>query len=174
MKSPDPKSDDGSVGVFFIVALLGIIQIGAIVCSLSLLAKGIETEVVPAQHDYFSRHHSERCNGIEQGESTPLMPSHLRHINSNSSRAALKGSIAGIYSLAGGAGILLLTKLGGLMFDKVDVGSPFFMMEIFNAVLFVLTLICDVVQAWSSKAQQTVGLEGVEEQDEEQRYRDDG
>lgn len=181
LKSPDPKSDDGSFGVFFIVALLGISQIGAIVCSLSLLAKGIETEA-PDQLDYFSASTSEQrgdsCNEAvrtsRREESTPLLLSHLQHIgDGSSSRVGLKGSIAGIYSLGGGAGILLLTKLGGLMFDKVDVGSPFFMMAIFNAVLFVVTLASDLGQAWGAK-HTTAPLSGVMERDEEQHYRDEG
>jgi hypothetical protein len=179
LKSPDPKSDDGSFGVFFIVALLGISQIGAIVCSLSLLAKGIETEVPESLDDFnvsaSSEHANNNSNGREPGhdQSTPLLPSHLRHMkDGSSSRAALIGSIAVIYSLAGGAGILLLTKLGGLMFDKVDVGSPFFMMAIFNAVLFVVALACDIGRGWMTKHSTTL-LDGVREEDEED-FRDEG
>jgi hypothetical protein len=173
LKSPDPKSEDGSFGVFFIVALLGISQIGAIVCSLSLLAKGIETEA-PSTNDYFSVSTSDpqTCTPGHEA-STPLLPSHLRHIaDGSSTRAALKGSIAGIYSLGGGAGILLLTKVGGLMFDKVDVGSPFFLMAGFNAVLFIVTLASDLGHVWSAKPASR-GLDDVEERDEEV-YRDEG
>ncbi|KAI9884306.1 MAG: hypothetical protein M1823_003915 [Watsoniomyces obsoletus] len=47
----------------------------------------------------------------------------------------LKGTIAGIYSLGGGLGILLLTKLGGWMFDNITPGAPFLMMALFNAIL---------------------------------------
>jgi len=53
-------------------------------------------------------------------------------------RNQLKGSIAGIYSLSGGFGILLLTKLGGYLFDNVDPGSPFFIMAGFNALLLLV------------------------------------
>jgi hypothetical protein len=56
-------------------------------------------------------------------------------------RSQLKGSIAGIYSLAGGAGILLLTKLGGALFDSWTPGAPFFIMAIFNAILLVAVLL---------------------------------
>jgi hypothetical protein len=180
LRSPDPKSDDGSFGVFFIVALLGISQIGAIVCSLSLLAKGIETEV-PDSLDYFTIPTSaEQAGGNSNGrlaaghqDTTPLLPSHLRHIKTgSSSRAALKGSIAGIYSLAGGAGILLLTKVGGVMFDQVDVGSPFFMMAMFNGVLFFVTLACDLGRAYTTKNSYHV-LNGVREEDEDD-FRDEG
>ncbi|RAQ99876.1 cytochrome p450 [Stemphylium lycopersici] len=41
LTSPDYKSEDGTGAIFFIVALLGISQIGAIVCSLGLLGRGI-------------------------------------------------------------------------------------------------------------------------------------
>ncbi|KIW08751.1 uncharacterized protein PV09_00689 [Verruconis gallopava] len=157
LKSPDTSRDDGNFGVFFIVALLGISQIGAIVCSLSLLAKGIETEVsdMPDSFQALSVEDGTTCNenGHDFGgeESAPLLLNHLRHIKDvHSSRSALKGSIAGIYSLSGGAGILLLTKVGGLMFDKVDVGSPFFMMAIFNAILFLASLACDLGRAWQT------------------------
>jgi len=183
LKSPDPKCEDGSFGVFFIVALLGISQIGAIVCSLSLLAKGIETEPT-VTHDSFAVPASDAQHGSSNGyistanheASTPLLPSHFREMaHTSSSRAALKGSIAGIYSLGGGAGILLLTKLGGLMFDKADVGSPFFMMAIFNAVLFVVTLLSDLNHLWKSKRTGNERrLSGIEERDEESRYRDEG
>jgi hypothetical protein len=47
-----------------------------------------------------------------------------------------------VYSLCGGVGILLLVKLGGLMSDKVDVGTPFFTMAGFNAVLLVTAAVC--------------------------------
>lgn len=184
LKSPDPGDKDGSPGVFFIVALLGISQIGAIVCSLGILSRGIHGE---------SREEDKDVNGLAQqpvrardgaivadgasasaspsaasaalrdplvdpappqptasviqidgaaSESSPLLPSHLRQPpfgapeNSNS-HAHMKGSIAGMYSLSGGIGILLLTKVGGIMFDRVDVGSPFFLMAGFNAVLFL-------------------------------------
>jgi hypothetical protein len=156
IKSPDPQTEDGSYGIFFIAALLGISQIGAIVCSLGLLARGIEAE------DDSTLFHSDSNGGnghldgtTEEGDeeanplllSEPLLPSHLRDIAGGASRSALKGSIAGVYSLAGGAGILLLTKVGGLMFDKVDPGSPFFLMAGFNGLLFAITLGCDV---WTS------------------------
>lgn len=153
IKSPDPQTEDGSYGIFFIAALLGISQIGAIVCSLGLLARGIE-----AEDDSSPLHSNANGNngyldvtaGEGIGEANPLltsepsMPSHLRDITGGASRSALKGSIAGVYSLAGGAGILLLTKVGGSLFDKVDPGSPFFLMAGFNGLLFAIILGCDV------------------------------
>ncbi|KAF4302358.1 mfs transporter [Botryosphaeria dothidea] len=203
LKSPDPSSEDGSAGVFFVVALLGISQIGSIVCSLGLLGRGIqgdEAEVDAAEDDddqrgfqtsthiqaapaSASRSHlthldpeatpvpsppvasaslrdpllggtssaastppppiNRNSSGSGYSESSPLLPSHFRRLPPSSlasSRAHLKGSIAGVYSLAGGAGILVLTKLGGLMFDKLDAGAPFFVMAGFNAILLVATV----------------------------------
>ncbi|KAK5018799.1 hypothetical protein LTR39_000774 [Cryomyces antarcticus] len=57
-----------------------------------------------------------------------------------STRGHLKGSIAGVYSLAGGAGILLLTKLGGYLFDATSPGAPFVMLAVFNAILLLIGL----------------------------------
>ncbi|KAF2837989.1 hypothetical protein M501DRAFT_936761 [Patellaria atrata CBS 101060] len=159
LQSPDPQSDDGSGGVFLIVALLGISQIGAIVCSLGLLSHGIQNASYPplsyhangidrANGDFNHTSSSTPLHFVSQAllnETSPLMPSHIRSIEmpvGASSRAHLKGSIAGCYSLYGGAGILLLTKLGGWMFDNLDRGAPFFLMAAFNAVLFVVGLSC--------------------------------
>ena len=183
LKSPDPRSGNGGVGVYFVVVLLGISQIGAIVCSLDLINRGIRTEddVVPEdgeeRRDGLANWNAQEGNGLispilhqqprsqtndrvpqqqqhdhgpdDPTESTALLPSHLNHTQASTSRNHLKGSIAGVYSLCGGVGILLLTKLGGLMFDRVDVGTPFFMMAVFNTVLLVATAAC---VSWRSLA----------------------
>lgn len=145
LKSPDPTAEDGNAGTYLIVALIGISQIGAIVGSLDLISRGIQTK----DESYFEDGIADRGATGEradppdgEGASTPLMPSHLRTIQTSPSRGLLKGSIAGIYSLAGGVGILLLTKVGGVLFDGVDVGVPFYMMAGFNGVLFGGTLLC--------------------------------
>ncbi|KAK9494212.1 major facilitator superfamily domain-containing protein [Lipomyces doorenjongii] len=83
---------DPRVGISFLWAtLIGVAQIGAIVCSLSLC--------------------TER-------------------------RVEYSGSIAGVYSVTGAAGILMLTKLGGWASDKSR-GAPFILMAVFNVILFV-------------------------------------
>ncbi|KAK9239963.1 major facilitator superfamily domain-containing protein [Lipomyces kononenkoae] len=83
----DPRS-----GISFLWAtLIGVAQIGAIVCSLALC--------------------TER-------------------------RVEYSGSIAGVYSVTGAAGILLLTKLGGWTSDKSR-GAPFILMAVFNVILFI-------------------------------------
>ncbi|KIN06097.1 hypothetical protein OIDMADRAFT_100914 [Oidiodendron maius Zn] len=140
LSSPEPKDIDGRGGspaVFLVVALIGISQIGAIVCSLGLLGRGVlgddggynlssQLSRTPA---------SIRPDGASE-ESSPLLatPSVSREL----SRNHLKGSIAGVYSLSGGAAILLLTKLGGFLFDNLSTGAPFYMMAIFNSILFVI------------------------------------
>jgi nitrate/nitrite transporter NarK len=64
----------------------------------------------------------------------------------------VKGSIAGVYSLYGGAGILLLTKLGGYLFDKVSFGAPFYIMATFNAILMVACVLISLLHAsWSNQ-----------------------
>jgi MFS family permease len=169
LKSPDPSSEDGSVGVYFIVALLGISQIGAIVSSLDLISRGIQTEdeMEPAMEDVNGEQNGEvvvspaprvesSANGYtghrsyahSADERTPLVPSNLRRTRTSRSRGPLKGSIAGMYSLCGGVGILVLTKVGGLLFDTVDVGVPFYLMAVFNAVLLVVCAVTVVVHAW--------------------------
>lgn len=140
--NPDPKTGGGSV--FAVVALLGISQIGAIVCSLSMLGRGIENGGKPTE-DSQSRS-DEDAEGANVGESAPLLQADAnarRHVNK--SRRHLKGSIAGMYSLAGGAGILLLTKLGGTLFDKLSPGAPFYMLAIFNGILLFVALACGVI-----------------------------
>jgi hypothetical protein len=135
LKTPDPNDAKGNVGVYFIVALIGISQIGAIVCSLGLLAKGIQTE----DEVEVSSAGSGTAESVDT-DATPLLNPVQPRRRQMISRVHLKGSMAGVYSLAGGAGILLLTKVGGLLFDRVDHGVPFFIMAGFNAVLLLVGL----------------------------------
>ena len=138
--SPEPKDVNGRGGspiVFLYVAFIGISQIGAIVCSLGLLGRG----VLGAEGGYnlSSQLHSASAEAegvITNGENAALVPSAISHTPS-SSRSHLKGSIAGVYSLSGGAAILILTKVGGLLFDS-EPGAPFFLMSGFNAILLVV------------------------------------
>jgi hypothetical protein len=136
LRDPDPKGEHGSYGVYFIVALIGISQIGAIVCSLGLLAQGVQEEDVDGTG--LSRDTAE-----EDAEAAPLIQTDNEH--PKLSRRGIKGSVAGIYSLSGGAGILLLTKVGGLLFDKADTGSPFFIMSAFNALLLAIGVACAII-----------------------------
>lgn len=149
------KPDAGGV-IWLCMALLGISQIGAIVCSLSSLSRGIEAEldeIYGDDHDEEqslttdSDAHLEAHSGhVDEG--SPLLSSQSPSCKKSRTtpRSQLKGTIAGLYSLSGGAGILLLTKLGGYLFDKTSAGAPFYMLAIFNAILLVVTSICTLTQ----------------------------
>jgi hypothetical protein len=154
LKSPDYRSEDGTGAIFFIVALLGISQIGAIVCSLALLGRGINNDET-TQPD--STHATESVNSTSHpsagatppssapitpvDENAPLLLSvRTRHASEPKlqSHNHIKGSIAGTYSLLGGFGILLLTKAGGALFDSTGPAAPFYMMAGFNALLLIV------------------------------------
>lgn len=162
--SPDYKSEDGTGAVFIIVALLGISQIGAIVCSLALLGRGINNDESttdgPAPGSADASYHpsagatpptSEPVTPLYEEE--PLLPQNQSYFTSGPSPLQgpksyndMKGSIAGTYSLLGGFGILLLTKAGGALFDSTGPGSPFYMMAAFNAVLLVVGVLVGIKQ----------------------------
>lgn len=136
--SPEVKNIEGRGGspvVFLIVALIGISQIGAIVCSLGLLGRG----VLGAEGGYnLSSQLPESRSAPSRVLNDDTETAPLVGIAIPVSRSHLKGSIAGVYSLSGGAAILLLTKLGGYLFDSLSPGAPFYMMAIFNAILLVV------------------------------------
>ena len=134
------------------MALLGISQIGAIVCSLGLLGRSVlgshaeREQLGPAFPDLVAR--AEGPNSTSNNTAGSTVAPNDNNDNSEdaaedapllrgrgSSKNHLKGSIAGVYSLAGGVGILLLTKVGGLLFDKVSPVAPFLMISAFNFLL---------------------------------------
>lgn len=136
LKNPDAfHGGDGGRWAFLAVILIGISQIGAIVCSLGLLGRGINQEGAAGTHIP----ETTETGPPEGSETAPLLPNTTatRKQSGKVDRSQLKGSIAGMYSSAGGAGILLLTKLGGKLFDSWTAGAPFFMLAIFNAILLV-------------------------------------
>ena len=148
MDDPDPESRNGGA-VFAVMAALGISQIGAIVCSLSSLGRGIQKEaedetILSIKVNSSSNSPetiAEEDEDADTDEQTTLVGSKSAGgRREKPTRAQLKGSIAGIYSLGGGAGILLLTKLGGYLFDRVGHGAPFYLMALFNMVLFAAAL----------------------------------
>jgi hypothetical protein len=173
LSSPDPRSEDGSGAVFFIVALLGISQIGAIVCSLGLLARGIHNDegsnVTVASADEVANGNGHPSAGATPPRSPPITPAteeapllndhnHSRSHSPDKSKSLnhLKGSIAGSYSLLGGFGILLLTKAGGALFDTSGPGAPFFMMAAFNAILLAVGIgatAWEAIAGWRSREQ---------------------
>ncbi|ORY19785.1 hypothetical protein BCR34DRAFT_471514 [Clohesyomyces aquaticus] len=170
LRSPDWKAKNhGSGAVFFIAALIGISQIGAIVCSLALLGRGINNdeggETEPGSEERSANGTSHPSAGATPPrsplatpttEEEPLLirsqdPSRPSSSAGAKSHNHLKGSIAGTYSLLGGFGILLLTKAGGALFDTSGPGAPFFMMASFNALLFVVGLgvgVWELIQGW--------------------------
>ncbi|KAI0143554.1 hypothetical protein GGR57DRAFT_349643 [Xylariaceae sp. FL1272] len=125
----DVEGRGGSPAVFVVVALLGISQIGAIVCSLGSLGRGVLGEDVVIG-----------SSAPDDGENEALLGAERGTAEKRISRVQLKGSVAGVYSWCGGAAILLLTKLGGYLFDVLSTGAPFYMMAVFNAILLVASL----------------------------------
>jgi MFS family permease len=128
---PDDTLKGKRALAFVAVSLIGISQIGAIVCSLGVLSHGVLS----------SRRQSVKNIAQEYGhEGQPLLEeSSAKPTSFESDLSRLKGSIAGIYSFYGGAAILILTKVGGSMFDKVDIGAPFYIMAAFNGILLVVS-----------------------------------
>lgn len=145
LRNPDAFHGNGGQWAFLSVILVGISQIGSIVCSLALLGRGINRTYgqdgrpgTPGTIDTLRQMET----GATEGEETAALLPHSRSRSTTDvDRSRLKGSIAGMYSFAGGAGILILTKLGGALFDSWTPGAPFFLMAIFNAVLLVAIIL---------------------------------
>ena len=49
----------------------------------------------------------------------------------------IRGSILGVFGFFGAVGILIATKVGGVIFDSIAPSAPFVMMGAINAVIFV-------------------------------------
>lgn len=145
LPSPQFKGSEGNGSVFLIMGLIGISQIGAIVCSLGILSNGVLN--FQSRHEQTSQpeqNPSEAEEAHPHNEHEPLLSKPGGDGLDTKNLNHLKGSIAGIYSLYGGAGILILTKLGGLLFDELSSGAPFYIMAIFNGVLLVSGLGCSL------------------------------
>ncbi|KAL3448971.1 major facilitator superfamily domain-containing protein [Aspergillus insuetus] len=146
LPSPEFHGERGNPGIFAVMALVGISQIGAIVCSLSVLSNGILSLASPAEENLAAfETDNEHVSGTirESDEQEPLLASPAGRNRQQPSN--LKGSIAGVYSLFGGAGILLLTKLGGLLFDVLSSSAPFYIMAGFNGVLVIVGVVSGLV-----------------------------
>ncbi|KAK3295468.1 uncharacterized protein B0H64DRAFT_395346 [Chaetomium fimeti] len=144
----DVKGRGGSPVVFLLAALMGISQIGAIVCSLGSLGRGVlKVEVVNvlARPDGDQETLIQSADG--EGDTAPLLENSTALPEDTVSRVRLKGSVAGVYSWFGGAAILLLTKLGGYLFDTWSTGAPFYLMAVFNGVLLLASIVIDVGRA---------------------------
>ncbi|KAL8903884.1 MAG: hypothetical protein Q9207_003626 [Kuettlingeria erythrocarpa] len=117
--------------LFVVVALLGVSQIGAIVSSLSLVSGFVSEDLLLAQDSAVVR----SAAAEDHEETSPLIDRAAKSHNYED----LKGAIAGIYSFFGSLAILVLTKLGGLLFDLLGPGSPFYLLALFNiALLFAV------------------------------------
>ena len=165
--TPDPKAAGGSGLIFVAVSFIGISQISAIVVSLGLLGQCVTLTPQNGEQDVL-RPHLQLANGFcaedthnpAVGEadgacaaSLPSMPDDGHEVNAEEqpllshgkhteqARFDSKGAIAGVYSFAGGAGILLLTKLGGYLFDVSSPKAPFIMLSVFNMILLVACLL---------------------------------
>ena len=58
---------------------------------------------------------------------------------------------------------MLLTKLGGKLFDSWTVGAPFFMLAIFNAILVVAVLLVGGGSAILGKKKEAEGERAVDQ-----------
>ncbi|GAB1320075.1 hypothetical protein MFIFM68171_10285 [Madurella fahalii] len=152
LSSPEYKDVDGRGGspaVFFLAALMGISQIGAIVCSLGSLGRGVlkvdMVNVLSTRPDADQETLIETADG--ESDTAPLLENEAVLPEDTVSRIRLKGSVAGVYSWCGGAAILLLTKMGGYLFDAWDAGAPFYMMAIFNGLLLLASIGIDIGKA---------------------------
>ena len=164
LNTPDPGRAGGTYFVFLAASLLGISQIGAIVCSLGSLSCGIAASRYDKQPDPEPDPESSARPGESCGEtdvtctedSTPSSDEsqHLLDTHGHDRHQDLdhlRGTVAGTYSFVGGAGILLLTKLGGLLFDTATPAAPFVMMAAFNALLLLAVIICSMqgaIRSW--------------------------
>ncbi len=151
----DTDHQKGSAEAFLSMCLIGISQIGAIVCSLGVLSGGVlKQQEHESSQGNPSRSPEPHANDQESqaqqtSEDTPLIPK--SGLDSSKDLSRLKGSIAGIYSLYGGAGILILTKLGGLLFDRLSFAAPFYIMAIFNGILLLVCILVTTSSLFRAK-----------------------
>ncbi|PGH16354.1 hypothetical protein AJ80_05203 [Polytolypa hystricis UAMH7299] len=151
---------NGGAPVFFSMAFIGISQIGAIVCSLAVLSSGVLDIKRESSDNTVSIGSSRPTNTIYDASDvrTTSIPSEQSGLLPKSPSTApanlvhLKGSVAGVYSLYGGLGILILTKLGGLLFDKVAPQSPFYILAGFNAILLLVGSAVGLRRNWRFKS----------------------
>ncbi|KAL8952463.1 MAG: hypothetical protein Q9222_001625 [Ikaeria aurantiellina] len=123
---------------FVIVALLGVSQVGIIVNGLSLLSNFVMDDKVPTSHKTHRSNSPSSTYGATQEETALLHEGPVREGN----HEYLKGTFAGVYSFAGSLAILILTMLGGQLFDRIGPASPFYLLAGFNFALLVAVCIC--------------------------------
>jgi sugar phosphate permease len=62
-----------------------------------------------------------------------------------------RGSVAGVYSAFGAAGILFHSKIGGYLFDTWTATAPFFVMSISHAVVTFLACVVFIYDSCARK-----------------------
>ncbi|EGC44681.1 MFS transporter [Histoplasma capsulatum var. duboisii H88] len=167
LPTPQIRGPGGSPVIFAAMALVGISQIGSIVCSLA----GLSAHVLGPDHyqEAISCHHEpdgRQTNSTDHAasetflgtrdhvsdEGSALLPKPMSPPSANGNNLVhLKGSVAGMYSLCGGAGILLLTKVGGLLSDRISPKSPFYLLAGFNGLLLIFGVVISVLQRWNHR-----------------------
>ncbi|KAF3088879.1 hypothetical protein TWF569_009521 [Orbilia oligospora] len=117
-------------------AMMGIGQIGAIVSSLALIGNAIQD---PSHSPSLQQIEANAATPPVIDESTSLNPTATPARNGTKPhRLAFKGSISGVYSLCGAAGILLLTQFGGWGADHVNSGFAFDLLAVFFTIEIAL------------------------------------
>lgn len=124
--------------LFVIVALLGVSQIGVIVSSLSLVSGFVNGDLLLPQDSAVAR----SAAAEDHEETSPLIYRAAKSHNYED----LNGAIAGVYSFFGSLAILVLTKLGGLLFDLLGPGSPFYLLAFFNIALLLAVVGCGILE----------------------------
>ncbi|RPA78481.1 MFS general substrate transporter [Ascobolus immersus RN42] len=120
---------------YIIGAVMGLSKIASIVSSLGLLGKAISGALDGPERPLHpdlqpGDGEEENDDALIEEEMNAAKPKNYLHI---------KGSISGVYSLTGGLGILLLTKVGGALFDE-RAGAPFWLLAGFNGVLGLMAV----------------------------------
>ncbi|KAI4283025.1 MAG: hypothetical protein L6R38_002468 [Xanthoria sp. 2 TBL-2021] len=129
-----------------VMALLGISQIGAIVHSLSLVSSFV-TERRPTKQ---AETNDAVADEYDHEETTRLLNDNNKPL-AVETHEHLKGTIAGVYSFAGSLAILILTKLGGVLFDRLGPEAPFYLLSIFNVGLLLAVVACGALEIYRSR-----------------------
>lgn len=128
-----------------VVSLLGISQIGSIVHSLSLVSSFV-TERRPTKQA--GTNDAVADDDDDHEETTRLLNSNKEAVETHEH---LQGTIAGVYSFAGSLAILILTKLGGVLFDRLGPEAPFYLLCIFNLGLLFAVVACGALEVYKSR-----------------------
>lgn len=161
---------DRNVLLFMAVALIGIGQMGAIVCSLAILTDEIlklkaddedegnlfeaddgvyntvdwqwdQEEGFQTEHETSGRPGADENSSLLHNDDT-----FTKKFKTSATLLTIKGSVAGMYSLYGAMGVLVLTKMGGALYDTVSARGPFLLLAGANVKLLILAISIIAVQ----------------------------